>query len=149
MVTIWVLKGPAFPRQRQVSLTQKNSPSFSFLLLALIYIFTVGNIHIGPWHTHIINRTDKVYYYAQSTSPNNLPAEQRLSAERLQRVFPFVLLSSPFFLIFFFITHHSPPSPLPFPAQLSQGKAPQSIPFLSRPKRCKCLEGDRREEPQG
>lgn len=67
-----------------------------------------------------------MHYYAWSTSPNNLPAEQRLLAERLQSAFSFVLLPSPFF----FTIHHPPPPP-PSPAQISQGKASQSMTFPS------------------
>lgn len=107
--------------ERKQTLTESEAFAFSLLRLSGtcdIY-FIVSNMHVHLWHTHIINRTDKVHYYALSRSSNNVPAEQRLLAERLQSLFSFVLPSSPLFLL---TTHRPPPAPpSPAPSTPCQG----------------------------
>lgn len=140
MVTVWVLRDQLSQGKAKSHWLRKTHLFVPSLSGTSYVYFIVGNIHIGLWHTHIINWSDKVHYYARSTSPNNLPAEQRLSAPRLQSAFSFVLLSSPFF----FAIHQLPPSP-PSPALISQGKAPPNITFPSNPSKLnlsKRLKGD-------
>lgn len=81
--------------------------------------FRVRNMHVRPWHTHIINQADTGHYYALSGSPNNILAEQRLLAERLQSMLSFVLPSSP--LSLFALRRAPPVPPAPAPSTPCQG----------------------------